>query len=73
MKFAAIGIAMGRGSDVALKPVAMQHLPPNQLCELAGMIQLSHTIRNNIRQNITIALRLKAIFLVNRLFRITGL
>lgn len=72
MKSAAIGIAMGGGSDVALE-TADAALTHNRLSELAGMIRLSRATRNNIRQNITLALGLKAIFLVTSLLGITGL
>lgn len=72
MKSAAIGIAMGGGSDVALE-TADAALTHNRLSELAGMIRLSRATRNNIRQNIALALGLKAIFLVTSLLGITGL
>lgn len=72
MKSAAIGIAMGGGSDVALE-TADAALTHNRLSELAGMIRLSRATRNNIRQNITLALGLKAIFLVTSLLGLTGL
>lgn len=72
MKSAAIGIAMGGGSDVAPE-TADAALTHNRLSELAGMIRLSRATRNNIRQNITLALGLKAIFLVTSLLGITGL
>ena len=72
MKAATIGIAMGSGTDVALE-TADAALTHNRLTELAGMIGLARATHNNIRQNITIALGLKGIFLVTTLLGITGL
>ncbi len=72
MKAARIGIAMGSGTDVALE-TADAALTHNRLGGLAQMISLSRATRVNIRQNITIALGLKAIFLVTTLMGLTGL
>lgn len=72
MKAARIGIAMGSGTDVALE-TADAALTHNRLNGLAEMIKLSRATRANIRQNITIALGLKAIFLVTTLMGLTGL
>ncbi|HEY3588824.1 MAG TPA: Zn(II)/Cd(II)/Pb(II) translocating P-type ATPase ZntA [Buttiauxella sp.] len=72
MKAATIGIAMGSGTDVALE-TADAALTHNRLTELASMIGLARATHNNIRQNITIALGLKGIFLVTTLLGITGL
>ncbi|AFE60479.1 zinc/cadmium/mercury/lead-transporting ATPase [Rahnella aquatilis HX2] len=72
MKAATIGIAMGSGTDVALE-TADAALTHNRLSGLAQMISLSRATRANIRQNITIALGLKAIFLVITLMGLTGL
>lgn len=72
MKAARIGIAMGSGTDVALE-TADAALTHNRLSGLAEMIKLSRATRANIRQNITIALGLKAIFLVTTLMGLTGL
>lgn len=72
MKAARIGIAMGSGTDVALE-TADAALTHNRLSGLAQMISLSRATRANIRQNITIALGLKAIFLVTTLMGLTGL
>ncbi|SQI44207.1 Lead, cadmium, zinc and mercury-transporting ATPase [Leminorella richardii] len=72
MKTATIGIAMGGGTDVALE-TADAALTHNRLIGLADMISLSRATRSVIRQNITIALGLKAIFLVTSLFGLTGL
>ncbi|MGG2080371.1 Zn(II)/Cd(II)/Pb(II) translocating P-type ATPase ZntA [Lelliottia nimipressuralis] len=72
MKAATIGIAMGSGTDVALE-TADAALTHNRLTGLAQMISLARSTRANIRQNITIALGLKGIFLVTTLLGITGL
>ncbi|MDA8480771.1 Zn(II)/Cd(II)/Pb(II) translocating P-type ATPase ZntA [Citrobacter sp. Awk 4] len=72
MKAATIGIAMGSGTDVALE-TADAALTHNRLRGLVQMIQLARATHANIRQNITIALGLKGIFLVTTLLGITGL
>ncbi|MFG1346986.1 heavy metal translocating P-type ATPase [Xanthobacter autotrophicus DSM 431] len=67
-----IGIAMGGGTDVALETAdaAVLH---GRVKDIAGMIALSRRTMGNIRQNITIALGLKAVFLVTTVAGITGL
>lgn len=67
-----IGIAMGGGTDVALETAdaAVLH---GRVGDVAAMISLSQTTMANIRQNITIALGLKAVFLVTTVAGITGL
>lgn len=72
MKAATIGIAMGSGSDVALE-TADAALTHNRLGGLATMIRLSRATHANIRQNVTIALGLKGVFLITTLLGITGL
>ncbi|KDM93247.1 zinc/cadmium/mercury/lead-transporting ATPase [Photobacterium galatheae] len=72
MKMAHVGIAMGSGTDVALE-TADAALTHNRLSELPEMISLSRKTLANIRQNITLALGLKLIFLVTTLFGWTGL
>ena len=72
MKAATLGIAMGGGSDVALES-ADAALTHNRLTGLATMIRLSRATHANIRQNITLALGLKGLFLVTTLLGITGL
>ncbi|MTH45422.1 Zn(II)/Cd(II)/Pb(II) translocating P-type ATPase ZntA [Intestinirhabdus alba] len=72
MKAAAIGIAMGSGTDVALE-TADAALTHNRLRGLAQMIRLARAAHANIRQNIAIALGLKGLFLVTTLLGITGL
>ncbi|MCD2175497.1 heavy metal translocating P-type ATPase [Rhizobium sp. C4] len=67
-----IGIAMGGGTDVALETAdaAVLH---GRVTDIARMVQLSRITMANIRQNITIALGLKAVFLVTTVAGITGL
>jgi Cd2+/Zn2+-exporting ATPase len=72
MKAASIGIAMGSGTDVALE-TADAALTHNRLIGVAEMIRISRATHANIRQNITIALGLKAVFLVTTLLGMTGL
>ena len=72
MKASSIGIAMGGGTDVALE-TADAALAHNRLVEIPAMIELSRATLKNIRQNVTLALGLKGIFLVTSLFGITGL
>ncbi|MGV2990577.1 zinc/cadmium/mercury/lead-transporting ATPase [Vibrio sp. E150_011] len=72
MKAANIGIAMGGGTDVALE-TADAALTHNRLAELPVMIELSRATLNNIKQNVTLALGLKGVFLVTTLLGMTGL
>ena len=67
-----IGIAMGGGTDVALETAdaAILH---GRVTDVANMIGLSRATMSNIFQNITIALGLKAVFLVTTVLGITGL
>ncbi|WP_438750064.1 heavy metal translocating P-type ATPase [Pararhizobium sp. O133] len=67
-----VGIAMGGGTDVALETAdaAVLH---GRVADVAAMIDLSKRTMANIRQNITIALGLKAVFLVTTIIGVTGL
>src|SRR5690606_16610006 len=67
-----IGIAMGGGTDVALETAdaAVLH---GRVTDIADMINLSKATMANIGQNITLALGLKAVFLVTTVVGITGL
>ncbi|PDT25898.1 heavy metal translocating P-type ATPase [Rhizobium sp. L9] len=67
-----IGIAMGGGTDVALETAdaAVLH---GRVGDVARMIALSQRTMRNILENITIALGLKAVFLVTTIIGITGL
>ena len=72
MKAATLGIAMGSGTDVALE-AADAALTQNNLAILPRTVQLARRTRAIIRQNIALALGLKAIFLVTTLLGFTGL
>ncbi|OCG28582.1 zinc/cadmium/mercury/lead-transporting ATPase [Gilliamella sp. wkB108] len=72
MKAATVGIAMGSGSDVALETADVA-LTKNSLLSLPKLIRLTRFANRNIKQNITIALGIKAIFLVTSLLGFTGL
>jgi Cd2+/Zn2+-exporting ATPase len=67
-----VGIAMGGGTDVALETAdgAVLH---GRVLDIARMIALSKATMGNIHQNITVALGLKAVFLVTTIIGITGL
>ncbi len=67
-----VGIAMGGGTDVALETAdaAVLH---GRVLDIARMVELSKATMGNIRQNVTIALGLKAVFLVTTILGITGL
>ena len=63
---------MGGGTDVALE-TADAAILNGQIGDVARMIGLSKRTMSNIWQNITIALGLKAVFLVTTIIGITGL
>ena len=67
-----VGIAMGGGADVALETAdaAVLH---GRAGDVAAMIDLSKRTMGNIRQNVAIALGLKAVFLVTTVIGLTGL
>ncbi|MBC9877694.1 cadmium-translocating P-type ATPase [Bradyrhizobium sp. INPA01-394B] len=67
-----VGIAMGGGTDVALETAdaAVLH---GRVTDVAAMVDLSKRTMANIRQNIAIALGLKAFFLVTTIVGLTGL
>lgn len=69
---ASVGVAMGSGTDVALETAAAALLR-NRVTDVAAMIRLARAAMGNIRQNVTIALGLKAVFLVTTILGITGL
>lgn len=72
IKAATIGIAMGTGSDIALES-ADAVLTKDNLLSLPKLIGLSRVANRNIRQNITVALGIKALFLITTLLGITRL
>ena len=67
-----VGIAMGGGTDVALETAdaAVLH---GRVSDVAAMVNLSKRTMTNIRQNIAVALGLKAVFLVTTVIGLTGL
>ncbi len=67
-----VGIAMGGGTDVALETAdaAVLH---GRVMDLVRMVELSRATMGNIRQNVIIALGLKAVFLVTTVIGVTGL
>jgi Cd2+/Zn2+-exporting ATPase len=67
-----IGIAMGGGTDVALETADAAVLN-GRVGDIAGLVELSKRTMANIRQNITIALGLKAVFLITTIVGLTGL
>ena len=69
---ASVGVAMGSGTDVALE-TASAALLRNRVTDVAAMIRLARAAMGNIRQNVIIALGLKAVFLVTTILGLTGL
>jgi len=69
---ASVGIAMGGGTDVALE-TADAAILKNRVMGVAELITLSRATLANIRQNVTIAIGLKAVFLVTTLIGMTSL
>ncbi len=67
-----VGVAMGSGTDVALE-TADAAILRNRVTDVAGKIRLARATMANIRQNVAIALGLKAVFLVTTVLGITGL
>jgi Cd2+/Zn2+-exporting ATPase len=67
-----VGIAMGAGTDVALE-TADAALLGNRVRGVAELVALSRATMANIRQNVAIALGLKAVFLVTTLLGVTDL
>lgn len=67
-----VGIAMGGGADVSLETAdaAVLH---GRVGDVAAMIDLSKRTMGNITHNMTIALGLKAVFLVTTVIGLTGL
>ncbi|KQT87463.1 heavy metal translocating P-type ATPase [Aurantimonas sp. Leaf443] len=67
-----VGIAMGGGTHVALE-AADAALLRDRVGDVARLLRLSRATMANIRQNIAIALGLKAVFLATTLAGLTGL
>ena len=72
LKQASIGVAMGSGTDVALE-TADAAILRDRVTDVPALIRLSRATMGNIRQNVTLDLGLKAVFLVTSVLGITGL
>ncbi len=72
LKQSHVGVAMGSGTDVALE-TADGAILRDRVIDVPGQIRLARATMFNIKQNVTIALGLKAIFLVTTVFGFTGL
>jgi len=72
LKQAGVGIAMGSGTDVALE-TADAAILRDRVEDVPALIRLARAAMGNIRQNVGIALGLKAVFLVTSILGITGL
>ncbi len=72
LKQAAVGVAMGSGTDVALETADAAVLR-DRVTDIAALIRLSRATMTNIRQNVALALGLKAVFLVTSVLGFTGL
>ncbi|MBD9375130.1 heavy metal translocating P-type ATPase [Rhizobium sp. ARZ01] len=69
---ASVGMAMGSGTGLARETAGVA-LMGNRVLDVARAIALGRAAMANIRQNVTIALGLKAVFLVTTVFGVTGL
>ncbi|WP_282602118.1 heavy metal translocating P-type ATPase [Paracoccus sp. PARArs4] len=67
-----VGIAMGSGTDVALE-TAHGAILRDRVGDVVGLMRLARATMGNIRQNVAIALGLKALFLVTTIAGVTGL
>jgi len=72
LKQASVGVAMGSGTDVALE-TADAAILRDRVTDVAASIRLARAAMANIRQNVTIALGLKAVFLATSVLGLTGL
>ncbi|SOB99942.1 heavy metal translocating P-type ATPase [Rhodobacter maris] len=67
-----VGVAIGAGADVAIE-TADAVLARDRLTDLPALIRLGRATMKNVRQNLAIALGLKALFLVTSVAGISGL
>ncbi|MCF1708441.1 cadmium-translocating P-type ATPase [Tabrizicola sp. J26] len=72
LKQATVGVAMGSGTDVALE-TADAAILRDRVTDVPALIRLARAAMANIRQNVALALGLKAVFLVTSILGITGL
>jgi Cd2+/Zn2+-exporting ATPase len=69
---ASVGIAMGGGTDVALEAADAAVLR-DRVTGVAELVGLSRATMANVKQNVAVAVGLKAVFLVTTLMGLTGL
>jgi Cd2+/Zn2+-exporting ATPase len=67
-----VGVAIGSGTDVAME-AANAAIMRNDIGDVARMTQLARSTMSVVRQNVFIALGLKAIFLVTTITGLSGL
>jgi Zn2+/Cd2+-exporting ATPase len=72
LKQANVGVAMGSGTDVALE-TADAAILRDRVRDIPALLRLSRAAMANIRQNVALALGLKAVFLVTSVLGLTGL
>ena len=72
LKQASVGVAIGSGTDVALE-TANAAILRDRVTDIPAQIRLALATMANIRQNGTLALGLKAVFLVTSVLGLTGL
>ena len=72
MGLASVGIAMGGGTDVALE-TADAAILRDRVVDVPALIRLARAAMANIRQNVALALGLKAVFLATSVLGLTGL
>ncbi|MFT8468135.1 MAG: HAD-IC family P-type ATPase, partial [Acetobacter syzygii] len=72
LKQATVGVAIGSGTDVALE-TADAAILRNCITDIPALIRLARSTMSNIRQNVSIALGLKGVFLVTTIIGMTGL
>jgi Cd2+/Zn2+-exporting ATPase len=69
---ATVGVAMGGGTDVALETADAAVLK-DRVTGVADLVSLSRATMANVKQNVAVAIGLKAVLLVTTLLGITGL
>ncbi|WP_417810765.1 heavy metal translocating P-type ATPase [Thalassospira alkalitolerans] len=72
LKSADVGIAIGGGTDIALE-AADAVVVKDRLSDVVNLVKLSRATRRVIRENIGLALGLKAVFLITSITGLTGL
>jgi len=72
LRQASVGVAVGSGTDVALE-TADAAILRDRVSDIPATIRLARASMANIRQNVALALGLKAVFLVTSVLGITGL